>query len=292
MTAVQTVPPPPVSKPHHPIPTGACDTHSHVFGPMDAFPPVHPSVYAIPEASAEAHSRVRAALGLTYGVLTQPAPYGDDPAAILNAISGAQGALRGIAVATPGIDEATLAAWQRGGIVGLRFVETRSPGGTRYPGSVGFEAIEALAERMRAFGLHAQLWASARDYAEWLPRLERIKVPLVIEHLACPDPADDIGQPGFDAVLAGLSSGKLWVKLTPVRVSHQPPLYRDAWPFHDALVAAAPERLLWGSDWPYVRLNPSPDAGNLLDLLFDLVPNEADRHAILVDNPAALYGFR
>lgn len=282
---------PNVSAVSAPIPANACDTHSHVFGPFDRFPPLRPSVYALPEADPATHAAARRALGVRYGVLTQPAPYADDPSAMLAAVAGGAGALRAVAVATPDTAESILAAWQTAGVVGLRFTEMRAPNGERYPGSVPFDALEVLAPRMRALGLHAQLWATAQDLAKWLPRLLRLDLTLVLDHMGCPNVGGAVVDHDFAAILAALRSDRVWVKLVLARVSRRLADAADARPFHDALVAQAPHRMLWGSDWPYVRMAPAPDAAVMLTRFCAWVPDAATRHAILVDNPAVLYGF-
>lgn len=291
MTMVETVPAPTVSRGPSDLPADACDTHSHVFGPFDRFPPLRPSVYALPDASPPVHEAMRTRLGTRLGVLTQPAPYADDPSAMLHAIAGSSGALRAVAVAGPDIDDAMLQRWRAGGIVGLRFTEMRAPGGDRYPGSEPFDSLITLAPRMRTIGMHAQLWAGAPQFAQWLPRLLDLGIPLVLDHMGCPDPARGIEAPEFRAIIDALDSGNVWVKLVLARVSRQTPDYEDARPLHDALIAAAPDRMLWGSDWPYVRLTPAPDAGHMLRLFHCWVPDEATRRKILVQNPARLYDF-
>ena len=291
MIAVDTAPAPPVSRLASPLPLGACDAHSHIFGPFEGHPPQRPSVYALPDALPEVHAAARTALGVTRGCLTQPAPYGDDPSAMLAAIAESGGVLKGVAVADADIGEEALADWCSRGIVGLRFTEIRAPSGDRYPGSVGFAAIEALAPAMRRLGLHAQLWGSARDHAEWLPRLLPLGLPLILDHMGVPDTAAGVDHPHFAAILDALQTGQIWVKLVLARVSRAAPDYLDAKPFHDAYVAAAPDRLVWGSDWPYVRMDPAPDAAHMLRTFLDWAPEEATRNAILVANPAALYGF-
>ncbi|MBK5958478.1 hypothetical protein CCR97_09700 [Rhodoplanes elegans] len=291
MPDFDVVPAPPVSPPTVALPPGACDAHSHVFGPFDRFPPLQSSVYALPDASPSVHAAAREKLGVRYGVLTQPAPYGNDPAAMLDAVRGSAGALKAVAATHSAIDDATLAAWRAGCICGLRFVEMRAPGGGRYPGSVGVEHLTALAPRMRALGLHAQLWAKAEDHAVLLPDLLKLGVPLVLDHMGCPDPARGADDPSFRAILAAMKSGQVWVKLSVCRVSRSGPDYPDVRPLHDALVVAAPDRLVWGSDWPYVRLDPAPDAGRLLDLFTTWLGDDDLRRRILADNPATLYGF-
>lgn len=288
---IERTPAPAVKQPRFIAPADACDTHSHVFGPFDAFPPREASTYALPDAPPSIHAAARAAMGICRGVLVQPAPYGMDASAMLNAVSQSNGALKGIAIADETVSEETLAEWSARGVRGLRFVEMRAPTGQRYPGSVGFDSLVRLAPRMREHGLHAQLWASAATYAEQLPRLSTLSLPLVLDHLASPDVDSGPDAPSFQVVLNALRDGSAWVKLTLCRVAKDAPGYREARPFHDACIATNPERLLWGSDWPYVRLQPAPDAGAMLDLFADWTADAALTHRILVENPQALYGF-
>ncbi len=269
----------------------ACDAHSHIFGPFDRFPPLQPSVYALPDASPRAHASARATLGMPRGVLTQPAPYAHDPAAMLSAIAGAPDMLRGVAAADSAIEDATLERWKAGGIVGLRFVEMRAPNGQRYPGSVGFDQIEKLAPRMRQLGLHAQLWAPASEIASWMPALLAARLPLVLDHMACPDVSAGAEGNDFRKILEFGETGDVWLKLTMCRVSRSPS-YEDVRPLHDALIKRMPHRLVWGSDWPYVRMSPEPDAGTLLNTFHEWTTDDSIRRRILVDNPVWLYGFK
>lgn len=286
---VTTIPAPVASRPRHDLPGGACDSHSHVFGPFDRFSPLQPSAYALPDANPAVHADIRGMLGVTRGVLTQPAPYADDPSAMLNALAESGGALRAVAVASPDIEATTLARWREGGVVGLRFVEQRAPGGGRYPGSIGFDAIAALAPTMRSLGLHAQLWAPARVFAESLSDLVRLGIPLVLDHMGSPDIGADPDDTSFTDILSLLRDEPVWVKLVTARVG--PAGDERVHIFHQALVDAAPNRCLWGSDWPFVRMTPSPDAGVALDQFMEWVPDPGRQQAILVDNPARLYGF-
>ena len=289
---IETVDPRMPTAPHHPLPPGACDSHAHVFGPYDRFPLAHASSYAPPLAPAALHRQMLATIGAARGVLVQPAPYGTDASALLDAIAQSNGRLRGIAVADENTSEADLHALYDGGVRGLRFVEVRAPDGTPYAGSVGVDQLLKMAPVMRRIGLHAQLWAPIDSYAALLPQVRAAGVDVVLDHMACIKTDRKVNDPAFQAVLQELRNGGVWVKLTLCRVSTQAPDYPDARPFHDALVAAAPTRLLWGSDWPYVRMGEkSPDVGVLLDQFAGWVPDAATRQLILVDNPAALYGF-
>ena len=278
--------------PRQPLPPGACDTHAHVFGPYDRFPLAHPSSYAPPLAPSSLHLAMLDILGAARGVLVQPAPYGHDAAPMLDAIAASGGRLRGIGVADSSATREHLQQLYDGGIRGLRFVEVRDPQGQPYLGSVGVAQLLAMAPLMKSIGLHAQLWAPLDDYEQLLPPLLATGVPVVLDHMACLKTERGVDDPAFQTVLKALQDGAVWIKLSVCRVSKQAPACLDLKPFHDALVAANPQRLLWGSDWPFVRMGEqSPDAGQLLDLFHDWVPDAATRHAILVDNPAALYGF-
>jgi 2-pyrone-4,6-dicarboxylate lactonase len=289
---METVAPRMPGAPVNILPPDACDSHAHVFGPYDRFPLAHASSYAPPLAPAALHRQMLDTIGAARGVLVQPAPYGTDASAILDAIAASNGRLRGIAVADASATEVQLQALYDGGVRGLRFVEVRAPNGAPYAGSVGVDQLLTMAPAMRRVGLHAQLWAPIDAYAALLPQIRATGVDVVLDHMACVKPERGIDDPAFQAVLDGVRAGGVWVKLTLCRVSTQAPHCSDARPFHDALLAANPARMLWGSDWPYVRMDEkSPDVGALVDLFYDWVPDAATRHQVLAGNPAALYGF-
>lgn len=279
-----TVAAPGLSAPRHPVPAGACDTHTHVFDRRFA---AGASPYPLPEAELGIHAAMRARLGTPRAVLVQPAPYGRDPACLLDALRR-DPALRGVMIADESVTDATLQEWHAAGIRALRFVEMAAPGGGgRYPGAIGIAALHALAPRLRALGWQAHLWATATQLAAFLPGLRPLGLPLVVDHCGMPGGALD---PGFAALLRHLRDGDIWVKLTLCRLRHGAPL-GDLRPVQEALVAANPDRLLWGSDWPYVRMTPPPDAGAMMDAFLGWLGDDALARRILVDNPAALFGF-
>lgn len=277
--------------PRHALPGGACDTHCHVFGPYDRFPLQHPSSYAAPDAPASRYLRMLDTLGASRGVLVQPAPYGTNPDALLDALREGAGRLRGIAVADPSVTDAQLQALHDGGVRGLRFVEARDPAGNLFPGSVGFDQVAALAPRMKQFGLHAQLWAPCDTYLRHLPELAKLDLPLVIDHLGSLVPARGEADPVFQLLRRLLADGRIWMKLTVCRVGTAPD-YENARGIHDAFTAANPDQVLWGSDWPFVRMGAAaPSADALVDLAHDWLGNDALRKQVWVDNPERLYGF-
>jgi predicted TIM-barrel fold metal-dependent hydrolase len=280
-----TVAAPSVSGPKHPVPAGACDTHTHVFDTRFA---AGPAPYALPRADLATHAAMRATLGTPRAVLVQPAPYGRDPACLLDALARSGGTLRGVMIADASVTDETLQAWHAAGVRALRFVEMQAPNGSgRYPGSIGVDALRELAPRLRALGWQAHLWASATQFAELLPALVPLGVPLVLDHLAMPDGVSD---PAFGTVLRHLRDGDVWVKITLCRVTRGAAA-ETLRPLQDALVAANPDRLLWGSDWPYVRMEPPPDAGAMLDLFLDWLGDATLARRILVDNPRELFAF-
>jgi len=288
----ETVAPRMPGMPANSLPPGACDSHAHVFGPYDLFPLAHASSYAPPLAPRALHRHMLDTLGAARGLLVQPAPYGANATALLDALAAGGGRLRGVAVADALTPPEQLQALYDGGVRALRFVEVRTPTGAPYAGSVGVGQLLLMAPAMREIGLHAQLWAPIDAYPQLLPQIRAAGVDVVLDHMACVKPERGVDDPAFQYVLRALRGQGVWVKLTLCRVSTRAPDYPDARPFHDALVAANPARLLWGSDWPFVRMGEaSPDAGALLDLFHAWVPDSAVRRRILVDNPAALFGF-
>ena len=275
------------------LPDTSCDCHTHVFGPYEEFPVRYPMPYTAPLAPAAVHREMLDRVGASRGVLIQPGAFGTDPAAILNALRNSGGRLRGIAAATASVGDADLNLWDAAGIRGLQFNEMLAPSGSgRYPGSVGTEELEALAPRLAERGWHAELWASVDTHVALLPRLRNLGLPIVLDHMAGLVAARGVADPAFQAILSALVEGWLWIKLTLCRCSQAFPDYADLRPFHDALIAANPERLIWGSDWPYVRMgDKTPDVAHVLNLFRTWVPDEAVRLRILVNNPEILYSF-
>ena len=277
--------------PQHPLPALACDAHCHVFGPYDRFPLQHPSSYAAPDAPAARYLHMLDTLGAARGVLVQPAPYGVNPAALLDALAQGGDRLRGIAVADPSVTDAQLQRLVDGGVRGLRFLEARDPAGNLFPGSVGFGQLAELAPRMKHFGLHAQLWAPCDAYVQHLPALAQLDVPIVIDHLGSLVPARGKQDAAFELLRGLLADGRVWMKLTLCRVGAAPD-YENARFIHDAFTEANPDQVLWGSDWPFVRMGESaPSADALVDVAHAWLGNDALRKKVWVDNPARLYGF-
>lgn len=279
------------SQPRRALPAGAWDCHTHVFGPYERFALAAERSYTPPPAPVEEYLAMLDRVGLAHGVLVHPSAYGLNHEAMLEALDRAGPRLRGTAVATSAVTDAELAAMHRRGVRALRFVETGGPGGQRFVGAVGLDEFPGLAPRMKELGWHAQLWATCDTVVAAAPKLLVAGIPLVLDHMARFDVARGTQDAAFQELLRLLAGGGIWVKLTPARNSKRFPDYEDVRPFHDALLRANPDRLLWGSDWPYLRMgDATPDAGRLLDLLEEWCGDDALRRKILADNPACLYG--
>ena len=285
---------PPVAapkKPALPTPAGVCDTHFHLFGPASKFPYAPERAYTPPEAPLEALLRLHDALGIQRGVVVQGNAHGTDPAALLNALAREPRRLRGVAIVKAGIADAELRRMADAGVRALRF--HHMPGGHGFS-PFGLDAFAALAPRMAALGLHVQFMMNANALQDAVPYLENWRLPAVIDHMGNVDASKGVNQPGVQLMLRLLGEGKIWVKVSGAyRVSKQYPDYPDARALHEALVAANPGQVLWGSDWPHPRLDKDmPDDGHLLDLFNAWTPDAVLRRKILVDNPARLYGFK
>ena len=274
-------------------PPGAWDTHAHVFGPSDRFPYGPDRSYTPPDAPLEKYLHMLDTLGFTYGGLVQGSAHGRDNAAMLDALARHPKRLRGVAVADETVPVAELRRWNELGIRALRFNHFFRGGQLHYRGGVTLENARKLAPVMKDLGWHMQLWIDVKDLPDTIPALSEIGLPVVIDHMGRTDARAGAGTPGFQSLVRLVGEGGCWVKMSGAhRLSTRAPDYPDARPFHEALVRANPDQLIWGTDWPHPRIEGDmPNAGHLLDLFNEWTPDAAVRKKILIDNPAKLYGF-
>jgi predicted TIM-barrel fold metal-dependent hydrolase len=262
------------------------DCHAHLFGPYDRFPLAADRSYTPPPAVAAQYLELLARLNLGHGVLVHPSAYADDFSLLLDALAS-HANLRGVVVARPGT-LLTLNTLRQQGVRGARF-SCRSGAGANFAGSASFDDLLALAPRLADAGLHAELWTDCKALPELASRLRGLPVPVVVDHMGGFDAAASIDEPGFRCLLSLLESGQVWVKLCAYRNLLDMPNFEVGLAFHAALLRANPQRLLWGSDWPHLRVAPAPDAADLLATFKRWTADEALEEQILQRNPARLY---
>jgi predicted TIM-barrel fold metal-dependent hydrolase len=287
------LPPREVTRPKIPPPPGACDTHAHVFGPADRFAYADDRSYTPPDAPLAKYLGMLDTIGFARGVLVQGSAHGRDNSAMLYALSRCPDRLRGIAVADVDVAPATLREWNGLGVRGLRFNHFFRGGQLHYRGGVPLGAAKRLAPVMVELGWHLQLWIDVKDLPDTIPLLKSFGLPIVIDHMGRTDASAGTQTAGFQSLLRAVGEGWCWAKLSGAhRLSQKALDYPDARPFHEALFAANPERLVFGGDWPHPRVEGEmPDAGHLFELFQQWTPHLAIQKKILVANPAKLYGF-
>ena len=287
------LPPRDVSRPKVPPPPNACDTHAHVFGPAERFPYADDRSYTPPDAPLAKYLAMLDAVGFDRGVLVQGSAHGRDNSAMLDALARQPDRLRGVAVADESVSSETLRRWNDLGVRALRFNHFFRGGQLHYRGGVPLTAAQTLAPVMAELGWHLQLWIDVKDLPDTIPVLKTIGLPVVIDHMGRTDARAGIRTDGFQSLLRAVGGGWCWAKLSGAhRISQNAHDYPDARPFHEALVGANPERLVWGGDWPHPRVEGEmPDVGLLFELFQEWTPDLVTQQCILVANPAKLYGF-
>ena len=267
-------------------PRRACDCHIHIFGPRDRFPLAADLAYTPAAAPVEAYLAVRSRIGIERTVVIQPSAYGTDNRCTLEAISRLSPGARGVAVVPPSISDKELEALHEAGIRGLRFSLT-------VKNAMRPEFLETVAQKIKPFGWHIQFRSTHRDLPDMEATLERLPVDVCLDHLGSIPPGEPITHPAWQAIFRLLGKGRCWVKLSaPYQLSRMPgPGYADFAAQVSAMVKIAPHRLVWGTNWPHPLVQTLPDEADLLDSLQEWIQGESIRHAILVENPAKLYGF-
>jgi predicted TIM-barrel fold metal-dependent hydrolase len=265
------------------VPILAVDSHAHVMR-RDA--PLAPNRHSAPrrDVTVEEYLGVLDEHGISRGVLTAPSFYGTDNALLLKALDAHPERLRGTAIVAPDIDDATLAAMARGGIVGIRLNWVRRDA---LP-DVTSSAYRSLFARIRNLNWHAEIYLEGPKLAAVLPRLRESGVRVVVDHFGSPDPARGVACGGFKQVLEGVRDGDTFVKLSaPYRLGGA-----DPQPYVDALLdAGGPRQLVWASDWPFVSYENDIRYAQCVRWIETWIPDEATRRTVLVDTPAGLFHF-
>ena len=284
-----TAPPDPdTRKPKFAPPPLACDAHCHIFGPGAKFPYAKDAPYVPPDAPFEELQRLHKVLGLERAVIVHASCHGADMRVTLDAIARSKGAYRGTAIIDESYTEKDFQRMHDGGIRGVRFNFVKHLGGRP-----DMQFLERTIQRVQPMGWHLILHLDAQDLVEFEELFKRVPVPMVIDHMGRVKAKDGLAQPAFQVLLNWMKNEKFWVKICGAeRVSSLGPPFTDAVPFAQALIAAAPDRILWGTDWPHPNVGAHmPNDGDLMDLFALMAPDPGVQRQILVENPARLYGF-
>ncbi|WP_328729706.1 amidohydrolase family protein [Falsiroseomonas algicola] len=271
------------------LPPGAVDAHCHVFGPGDVFPYAADRAYTPPDAPYEGLVALHRKLGVSRAVIVHASCHGSDMTVTLDGIARSNGAMKGVAVVDPGVTDAELARLDAGGIRGVRFNFVKHLGGM--PDMAFFQRVLAQVEPL---GWHVVLHLDAQDIVPLAPVISAIRVPFVIDHMGRVKAKDGVDQPAFRQLLDLMKNPLAWVKICgSERVSSAGAPFTDAVPFAQALLAAAPDRCLWGTDWPHPNIaGDMPNDGDLVDLLGAMTDDAGLIKRVTVDNPDRLYWAR
>ncbi len=262
------------------------DCHAHLLGPYTRFPLAAERSYTPPEALEHEYQAVLAALGLSHGVLVHPSAYGEDYSLLFHALSANEN-LRGVIVMRPG-STVDLNSLRSRGVRAARYSH-RSGAAGNFAGSASLDDLIQMAPLVAAAGLHLELWTDCRVLPDIAPLLERLPCPLVIDHMGSFDLDAGVDDPGFRSILKLLEAGKIWVKMSAYRSLLNTPDFDAGRAFHSKLLEANPDQLVWGSDWPHIRIDPWPDTQKLFSVFKEWTASEVLARRILLDNPTRLY---
>lgn len=272
--------------PHYTPPPLTCDCHFHVFGPYDRFPPHPERPYDPPPAPLEALEQLHRTLGIDRGVVVQAGIYGHDNTALVDALTRSTGRMRGIAVLPADAHDEELQRLDAVGVRGLRI-------NPRFTIGVGLGHVTRLADRLAPMAWHLQFLLWPKEVRAEADRLLDLPVPAVIDHIGLIEAGSEDFRSTLDTLCRLLDSGRVWIKISnSFKTDPAGPPWDAALPVVRELLAVAPDRLVWGTDWPHPSEGDHPpDDVAVMDLFARTVPDEALRWRILVENPQVLYGF-
>lgn len=262
----------------------ACDCHHHIY---DRRFPAHPSATLLPEDASVADYRLlQRRLGLARNVIVQPSTYGTDNRLLVQSLREFGPASRGVAVVGDAVTDAELDALHAAGVRGIRF-------NISFLVAITPDMMLPLSRRIAPRGWHLQVNGTADKLMPLVPLLDRVACPLVFDHLGQPPQPEGIASPLFAFYRRLIEADKAWFKVSGAYISSRKPDFSDTGLVAREFMRIAPERLVYGSDWPHPtkKAGEKPDDAKVLDLLDEWAPSAAVRDRILVDNPARLYGF-
>tara|TARA_Y100001934_G_scaffold8656_1_gene11746 strand:- start:234 stop:1118 length:885 start_codon:yes stop_codon:yes gene_type:complete len=278
-------------KPDIELPKGSVDTHVHIFDQKYKLSPGRG--YNPPDSTLADLDHLHEVLGIDRVVFTQPSVYGTDNSAILDGMMSRNDKVANTARAVVAVDgdvkESELEKFESLGVRGIR-LNTDNKGGM----PVDMRDIGELAEKIKDFGWHFEFLFPGKDILELMPTFKSLSIPMSIGHFAYQPATSGIDALGFQALLELVKDGNTWIKISGAnRVSETDlPPYDDVKPMAQKLIDAAPERIMWGTDWPHPnKYEVNPNDGDLVNAFGEWVQDEAMRQKIMADNPREFYRF-
>lgn len=280
-------PDPSLRSPAFKLPRNACDSHCHIFGPHALYPYADGRSYTPHDAPLADFRKLHRVLGVDRAVIVNATCHGRDNRVVTDAIAESEGAFLGVANVDQGFTDREFETLNEQGIRGCRFTFVR-----RLGAAPALDAFQRIVQRIRPLGWHVDLYFEAQDIPEFVPMLRALPIPYVIDHMGGVRAGAAHDATAFAALTELLRTDeKCWIKLSgPERISASGPPYADVVGFATTLMQAAPQRTLWGTDWPHPNVKHMPNDADLVDMLANYVGGPA-RQAMLVENPARLYGF-
>lgn len=287
----ETTCPGPDPYPHPPsiaLPQGSCDSHCHIFGPTAVFPYASDRPFTPPEAPKEKLQSLHALLGFERAVIVQSTCHGTDHSSLLDALEAGAGRYRGVALVTPDTTVQAMKRLHEAGVRGARLHFTPHLGS-----APAQSAIQAIVELIRPFGWHLALHVAGSGIADHEEMVRSLPVPVVIDHMARVELRAGLDSAPVTALRRLLDTGSVWVKLSGSdRIATSPPDLSDAVALAGLLATHAPDRVLWGTDFPHPNTHGfMPNDGDLVDLIAEIAPDEAARRRLLVTNPSRCFDF-
>ena len=289
MTIKSCMPPDPdTRKPDFIMPPNACDAHCHVFGPSIVFPYSSDRSYTPPDAPKEKLKELHATLGVERVVIVQASCHGLNNTAMLDAIAHNKDTYRGVCIASNEYPDDEFERLHEGGVRGVRFNFVKHLGGVP-----NLDNMKKIVERVKPFGWHLVIHVDAENLIDYEDLFTSFDLPKVIDHMGRVPTSGGINQRPFQVLLKFMKQSDFWVKVCgSERISQSGPPFHDAIPYAKELIRVAPDRILWGTDWPHPNIKKfMPNDGDLVDLVPLFAQDEILQKKVLVDNPARLYGF-
>jgi len=268
------------------VPVDACDCHHHIY---DGKFPIAPSATLKPgDAKAADYQALQKRIGTTRSVVVQPSTYGTDNSCTLDGMAQLGPAARGVAVVDTSVTDAELKRLNGLGIRGIRFNLVQA-------GATTVDMLEPLSRRVADLGWHVQIHQTGDGIVKMEDVLQKVAAPIVFDHMGRIPKDVGIDHPAYSVISRLIDKDRTWVKISGAYMDTKvgPPTYADSTKLAQAFVKLAPQRMVWGSDWPHptAKDDDKPNDATLVDLLAEWAPEEATRRRILVENPAELYGY-